>query len=70
MDALKPLKATTKCSEGCSKSSSYDAITEVILVFECILSYYEQRVKVYMPVNYNAHDEAPKSYLTINLRVA
>jgi hypothetical protein len=39
-------------------------------VFEYILNYYEQRVKVYEAVNYNAYDEAPKDHLAINLRAA
>ena len=46
------------------------AITEIVPVFEYILLYYEQRVKAYEAVDYNAHDEAPKDHLTINLRAA
>jgi len=70
MDALKPLKAATKHLEGRGKSSSFGAIAEVIPVFEYILSYYEQRVKAYEAVDYNAHDEAPEDHLAINLRAA
>jgi hypothetical protein len=74
---LKPLKSATKRLEGRSKDaegrvrgSYYGAIAEVILVFEYIRTYYEQRVEAYEAINYNAHDEAPKDYLAINLRAA
>ncbi|KAI1523728.1 Dimer-Tnp-hAT domain containing protein [Pyrenophora tritici-repentis] len=70
MDVLKPLKLTAKRLEGRSDSGRFGAIAEVILVFEHLLFYYEQRVKVYEAVNYNAHDEAPEDHLAINLRAA
>jgi hypothetical protein len=70
MDALKPLKAATKRLEGRGKRGGFGAIAEVIPLFEYILSYYEQRVKAYEAVDYNAHDEAPKDHLAINLRAA
>ena len=70
LDVLKPLKSATKRLEGRGKSGRFSAIAEIIPVFEYILSYYEQRVKAYEEVNYNAHDEAPKDYLAINLRAA
>lgn len=82
---LKPLKAATKHLEGRSKgddsaaakcsatrspASRFGALAEIIPVFEYVLSYYEQRVKSYEDVDYNAHDEAPKDHLIINLRAA
>jgi hypothetical protein len=41
-----------------------------IPVSEYILTYYGQRVKAYETLNYNAHEEAPKDHLAINLRAA
>jgi hypothetical protein len=70
MDVLKPLKAATKRLEGHGNSRRFGAIAEIIPVFEYILNYYEQRIKVYEAVDYNAHDEAPKDHLAINLRAA
>ncbi|CAN9122483.1 unnamed protein product [Alternaria alternata] len=70
MDALKPLKAATKRLEGRGNSGRFGCIAEVILVFEYILNYYESRVLAYEAVKYNAHDEAPKDHLAINMRAA
>jgi hypothetical protein len=70
LDVLKPLKSARKRLEGRGKSGRFGAIAEIIPVFEYILSYYEQRVKAYEAVDYNAHDEAPKEHLAINLRAA
>ena len=70
IDVLKPLKLATKRLEGRSDSGRFGAIAKIILVFKHLLSYYEKRVKAYEAVNYNAHDEAPKDYLAINLRAA
>jgi hypothetical protein len=70
IDVLKPLKSATKRLEGRGKSGRFGAIAEIIPVFEYILSYYEQRVKVYESVDYNAHDEAPEDHLATNLRAA
>jgi hypothetical protein len=70
LDVLKPLKSATKRLEGRGKSGRFGAIAEIIPVFEYILSYYEQRVKAYEAVDYNAHDEAPKDHLAINFRAA
>ncbi|KAI1569536.1 Dimer-Tnp-hAT domain containing protein [Pyrenophora tritici-repentis] len=67
LDVLKPLKSATKRLEGRGKSGRFGAIAEIIPVFEYILSYYEQRVKAYEAVDYNAHDEAPEDHLAINL---
>jgi hypothetical protein len=67
---LKPLKSATKRLEERGKSGRFGAIAEIIPVFEYILSYYEQRVKAYKAVNYNAHDEAPENYLAVNLCAA
>jgi hypothetical protein len=74
---LKPLKLVTKRLEGRGKDAKgrvgggyYGAIAEVILVFEYILTYYEQRVETYEAVDYNAHNEAPEDHLAINLRAA
>jgi hypothetical protein len=70
MDVLKPLKAATKRLEGRSKNGGFGDIAEIIPVFEYILRYYEERVKAYEAVNYNAHAEAPEDHLAINLRAA
>jgi hypothetical protein len=70
MDVLKPLKLATKRLKGRSDSGRFGAIAEIIPVFEHLLSYYEQRVKAYEAVDYNAHDEAPEDHLAINLRAA
>jgi hypothetical protein len=67
---LKPLKSATKRLEGRGKSGRFSAIAKIILVFEYILLYYEQRIKAYELVNYNAHNKAPKDYFVINLRAA
>ena len=64
MDALKPLKAATKRLEGRGKSGRFGSIAEVILVFEYILNYYEQRVKAYEVVNYNCKGLRSGSYRT------
>jgi hypothetical protein len=70
IDILKPLKSATKRLEGHGKSRRFGAIAEIIPVFEYILSYYEQRIKAYEAVDYNAHDEAPEDHLAVNLRAA
>ena len=70
LDVLKPLKSATKRLKGRGKSGRFSAIAEIILVFKYILSYYEQRVKAYEAVDYNAHDKAPEDHLAINLRAA
>lgn len=54
LDVLKPLKSATKRLKRRSKSGRFSAIAEIIPVFEYILSYYEQRVKAYEAVDYNA----------------
>jgi hypothetical protein len=48
----------------------FSDIAKIILVFEYILRYYEERVKAYEAVNYNAHAEALEDHLAINLRAA
>ena len=70
LDVLKPLKSATKRLEGRGESGRFGAIAEIIPIFEYILSYYEQRVKAYEAVDYNAHDKAPEDHLAINLRAA
>jgi hypothetical protein len=70
MDVLKPLKTATERIEGRGKSGGCRSIAEVILVFEYLLSYYEQRVNLYAAVDYNAHPEAPEDHLATNLRAA
>jgi hypothetical protein len=70
LDVLRPLKLATKRLEGRGKSGRSGAIAEVIPVFDYILTYYEQRVKGYEAVDYNAHNEAPEDHLAINLRAA
>ncbi|KAF1967223.1 hypothetical protein BU23DRAFT_484325, partial [Bimuria novae-zelandiae CBS 107.79] len=68
IDILKLLKTTIKRLEGRGKSSSFKAITKIILIFKYLLTYYEQRVNIYKVVNYNKHDKLPKDYIIINLR--
>jgi hypothetical protein len=84
IEVLRPLKLATKRLEGRGKGvkganddvnsspkcGRYGAIAEIIPVFEYILTYYEQRVKAYEAVDYNAHEEAPEDHLAINLRAA
>jgi hypothetical protein len=84
IEVLRPLKLATKRLKGRGKGvkgahndvdsspkcGRYSAIAKIILVFKYILTYYEQRVKAYKAVNYNAHEEAPEDYLVINLRAA
>jgi hypothetical protein len=70
IDVLKPLKLATKRLKGRGKGGQYGAIYEVIPIFEYILTYYDQRVTLYKAVDYNAHNEALKDYLAINLRAA
>jgi hypothetical protein len=70
IDILKPLKLATKRLEGRGKCGRFGAIAEVIPVFEYILAYYEQRIKTYESVDYNAHAEAPEDHIAINLRAA
>ena len=67
---MRPLKLATKRLKGRGKSGRFSAVAEVILVFDYILTYYEQRVKGYEAVDYNAHNEAPEDHLAINLRAA
>jgi hypothetical protein len=84
IEVLRPLKLATKRLKGRGKGvkganndvdsphrcGRYGAIAKVIPVFKYILTYYEQRVKAYENVDYNAHEEAPEDYLAINLRAA
>jgi hypothetical protein len=75
--AIKQLKGRGKGVKGADddvnsppRCGRYSAIAKIIPVFKYILTYYEQRVKAYKDVDYNAHKEAPKDYLAINLRAA
>jgi hypothetical protein len=52
------------------KQGGFGAIAEIIPVFEWLLNYYEDRVKSYEDVNYNAHNEAPEDHFAINLNTA
>jgi hypothetical protein len=70
MDILKPLKTATKRLEGHGKGGSFGAIAEIIPIFECLLTYYEQRVNAYEVVNHNADNEAPEDHIATNLRAA
>jgi hypothetical protein len=81
IEVLRPLRLATKRLEGRGKGvkgaddyvnsppecGRYGAIAEIIPVFDYILTYYEQRVQSYEAINYNAHEEAPKYHLAINL---
>jgi hypothetical protein len=64
------LHLDTKRLEGRSKSRRFGAVAKIILVFEYILNFYEQRVTTYNAVNYNAAEDAPEDHLAINLRAA
>lgn len=46
----------TKRLKARGLAGRFGAIAEIILVFEYVLSYYEQRVKLYKAVDYNAHN--------------
>ena len=66
---LEPLKEATKRLEARGKAGRFGAIYEVIPVFEAVLAVYEQLLKNYDSVNYNANG-APEDHLPINLRAA
>jgi hypothetical protein len=70
MDILKPLKECTKRLEGRGKQGNFGAISEVIPVFDHLLSVLESRLQTYEDVAYDAHPEAPEDHLAINLRAA
>ncbi|KAF1971335.1 hypothetical protein BU23DRAFT_581701 [Bimuria novae-zelandiae CBS 107.79] len=64
-DILKPLKTTIKRLEGRGKSSSFRAITKIILIFKYLLTYYEQRVNIYKQKANNYYsklDNSPAYY--------
>ena len=69
---LEPLKITTKRLEGRGKhySSNFGAIHEVLPVFECLLDQLKKLANPYADVVLDAHEEAPKDHLYINLRNA
>ncbi|KAF1973754.1 hypothetical protein BU23DRAFT_580220 [Bimuria novae-zelandiae CBS 107.79] len=69
IDILKPLKTTIKRLEGRGKSSSFRAITKIILIFKYLLTYYEQRVNIYKKANnyYSKLDNSPAYYAAIIL---
>ncbi|KAF7443476.1 hypothetical protein TUN199_08101 [Pyrenophora tritici-repentis] len=66
---LELLKEATKRLEARGKAGRFGAIHEVIPVFEAILAVYEQLLKNYESVDYNANS-APEDHLPINLRAA
>ncbi|RYN15484.1 hypothetical protein AA0113_g12563 [Alternaria arborescens] len=69
ISVLEPLKEATKRLEARGKAGRFGAIYEVIPVFEAVLAVYEQLLKNYNSVNYNANG-APEDHLPINLRAA
>jgi hypothetical protein len=68
MSVLRSLKLATKRLKGRGRSGRFGAIHEIIPVFEYLLNQYETLLKTYESVDYNAHREAPKYHLAINLR--
>jgi hypothetical protein len=70
MDVLRPLKECTKRLEGRGKQGNFGAISEVIPVFDHLLSVLESRLQTYEDVAHDAHPEAPEDHLAINLRAA
>jgi hypothetical protein len=80
MDVLSPLKECTKRLEGRgkakdeaiddSKPGSFGAIAEIIPVFEYWLTTLELQLRSYDNVVHDAHNEAPKDHLAINLHAA
>ncbi|KAF2844027.1 hypothetical protein T440DRAFT_410962, partial [Plenodomus tracheiphilus IPT5] len=54
ISVLEPLKEATKRLEARGKASRFGAMYEVIPVFEAVLVVYEQLLKNYDSVNYNA----------------
>ena len=69
MEVLKPLKIATERLEGCGKGGHFDAIYEVIPVFEQLLSDYEIRIKQFEDIDWHATG-ALEDHLAINLRAA
>ncbi|KAF1950566.1 hypothetical protein CC80DRAFT_519956 [Byssothecium circinans] len=55
--AVKLQPAITAYANYHIKRGHFSVITKIILVFKHILIYYEQRVKAYKAVNYNAHNK-------------
>jgi hypothetical protein len=70
IDVLKPLKECTKRLEGRGRQGNFSAISEVISVFDHLLSVLELRLQTYEDVAHDAYPEAPKDHLAINLRAA
>lgn len=80
MDVLSPLKECTLYLEGrgkvkdegknSSKRGSFDAIVEIIPVFEYLFGVLESRLQTYNDVVHDARNEALKDHLAINLRAA
>ena len=70
MDVLRPLKECTNRLEGRGEQGGFRAVAEIILVFEYLLSVYEDRLQNYDDVIHDEHDEAPEDHLAINLRAA
>lgn len=77
-DILGPLEECTKRLEGRGHGqtateklpSRFGSITEVIPVFEHLLSVLESQLWTYNDACHDAHDKAPKDHLPINLRAA
>jgi hypothetical protein len=70
INVLRPLKQAIKRLKGYSNNSGFRAVTEIILVFEYLLTAYEDRLQQYESVIYDEHDESPEDYIVINLCTA
>jgi hypothetical protein len=70
IDCLRPLKNATERLEGRGETGKFGALYEIIPVFEYLLGSLEHSAKPFEHVDFNAHAEAPKDYLIINLRAA
>jgi hypothetical protein len=70
IDCLQSLKKATERLEGRGKAGRFGALYEIIPVFEYLLGALEISAKLFEHVNFNAHAEAPKDHLVINLKTA
>lgn len=69
IDVLKPLKTATLRLKGHVKGG-FSSIANIILVFKVLLLKFKTTLQSYNAVNHEAHAEAPKDHLAINLRAA
>jgi hypothetical protein len=70
IECLRPLKFATSRLKGRSKGGKFDAIYEIIPVFEYLLNALESLALLYAHVDFDTHPEAPEDHLAINLKAA